>query len=57
MIKYIERDLVSELKREYQKNNNLNIPTRYFVKLEKYATNPDYANLLLKTYLEIYGTK
>ena len=43
--------------REYQKNNNLNIPTRYFVKLEKYATNPDYPNLLLRTYLEIYEVK
>ena len=43
--------------REYQKNNNLNMPTRYFVKLEKYATNPDYPNLLLKTYLEIYEVK
>lgn len=40
--------------REYQKNNNLNLPTRYFVRLEKYATNPNYPSLLLKTYLEIY---
>ena len=43
--------------REYQKLNNLNIPTRYFVKLEKYATNPNYSNLLLRTYLEIYEPK
>ena len=43
--------------REYQKNNNLNITTRYFVKLEKYATNPNYPNLLLRTYLEIYEPK
>lgn len=43
--------------REYQKLNNLNIPTRYFVKLEKYATNPNYSTLLLRTYLEIYEPK
>jgi len=43
--------------RAYQRNNNINITTRYFIKLEKYATNPNYPNLLMKTYLKIYETK
>jgi len=43
--------------RTYQKNNNIKNTTRYFVKLEKYATNPNYPNLLMKTYLEIYEIK
>jgi len=43
--------------RAYQKNNNLNLPTRYFIKLEKYATNPNYPDLLLKTYKNLYETK
>ena len=43
--------------RSYQINNNLNIPTRYFIKLEKYATNPLYSELLMKTYNNIYVIK
>lgn len=43
--------------REFQKNNKLNITTRYFIKLEKYATNPNYSDLLMKTYLNIYEIK
>ena len=43
--------------RLYQQNNNIQNTTRYFVKLEKYATNPNYSNLLMRTYLEIYETK
>jgi len=43
--------------RTYQINNNLNLPTRYFIKLEKYATNPNYPDLLLKTYKNLYETK
>jgi len=43
--------------RLYQQNNNIQNTTRYFVKLEKYATNPNYPNLLMQTYLEIYETK
>ena len=43
--------------RTFQINNNLNIPTRYFIKLEKYATNPLYSELLMKTYNNIYVIK
>jgi len=43
--------------RLYQKNNSLNLPTRYFIKLEKYATNPNYSELLMKTYNNIYVIK
>ena len=43
--------------RSYQINNNLNIPTRYFIKVDKYATNPNYSELLMKTYYNIYVTK
>lgn len=43
--------------RDFQRNNNISITTRYFVKLEKYATNPDYPQLLLKTYKDIYEIK
>jgi len=43
--------------RLYQQDNNIQNTTRYFVKLEKYATNPNYPNLLMQTYLEIYETK
>jgi len=43
--------------RTFQMNNNLNLPTRYFIKLEKYATNPLYSELLMKTYNNIYVIK
>ena len=44
-------------KRKFQIDNNLNLPTRYFIRLEKYATNPLYAELLMKTYHNIYVIK
>ena len=34
--------------RTFQINNNLNIPTRYFIRVDKYATNPLYPELLMK---------
>ena len=43
--------------RKFQIDNNLNLPTRYFIRLEKYATNPLYAELLMKTYHTIYVIK
>ena len=43
--------------RTFQLSNNLNIPTRYFIRLEKYATNPLYSELLMKTYNNIYVIK
>ena len=43
--------------RTFQMNNNLNLPTRYFIRLEKYATNPLYSELLMKTYNNIYVIK
>jgi len=43
--------------RKFQIDNHLNLPTRYFIRLEKYATNPLYAELLMKTYNNIYVIK
>jgi len=43
--------------RTYQKNNNIYITARYFNKLDKYATNPNYHNLLMKVYFKIYEAK
>ena len=43
--------------RTFQLKNNLNIPTRYFIRVDKYATNPLYPELLMKTYNNIYVIK
>jgi len=39
--------------RDYQLNTNMDNPRRYFNLLYNYSTNPEYPELLIRTYKEI----